>query len=168
MKIIKRNGQECDYDENKIQNAISKANQEVEPADRLSEKMIAAISEEVGKELLTFTYAPKVEEIQDIVESKLIRYGAATVARKYIKYRYKHELIRKKNTTDDTILSLVECENEDVNQENSNKNATINSTQRDYIAGEVSKDLTNRILLPEEIVKAHNEGIIHFHEKIVA
>lgn len=167
MKILKRDGREVDYDEKKIISAIAKANDEVGKENSkamLSGKMIDAIAEEVGNELKHFSYTPKVEDIQDLVENKLIKYGAAVVAKKYIKYRYIHELLRQKNTTDDAILSLVECQNEDINQENSNKNPVINSTQRDYIAGETSKDLAMRVLLPKDIVEAHEQGLIHFHD----
>lgn len=164
MKIIKRNGSEVDFDITKIQNAISKANAEVMEDKQLSEDDIIYISQQIEKMCKKMHRALNIEEIQDLVEEKIIQMGGAEVARRYIKYRYEHELIRKANTTDDAILALVECNNEEVKQENSNKNPTINSVQRDYVAGEVSKDLGRRVLLPKDVVKAHDEGIIHFHD----
>lgn len=164
MKIIKRNGAEVDFDIKKIQNAISKANAEVMEDRQLSEDDIEYISYQIEKRCQKMHRALNVEEIQDLVEENIIRMGRAEVARKYIKYRYTRELVRKSNTTDDAILALVEGQNEEVKQENSNKNPTTSSVQRDYVAGEVSKDLTRRVLLPEEIVKAHDSGIIHFHD----
>lgn len=164
MKIIKRNGTEVEFDITKIQNAITKANAEVIDGKQLLEDDIIYISQQIEKTCQKMHRALGVEEIQDLVEEKIMHMGAAEVARRYIKYRYEHELIRKSNTTDESILALVECNNEEVKQENSNKNPTINSVQRDYVAGEVSKDLGRRILLPKDVVKAHDEGIIHFHD----
>lgn len=164
MTIIKRNGSEVPFDIAKIQNAIRKASLEVEETHQLSEDDIAFISQQVEKVCGKRHRSLNVEEIQDIVEEKLIQYNYAEVARCYIKYRFKHELIRKGNTTDEQILSLIENENEEIKQENANKNPTVNSVQRDYMAGEVSKDITRRILLPNDIVTAHDKGIIHFHD----
>lgn len=164
MKIIKRNGAEENFDENKIRVAITKANQSVDEADRMTDLQIKRITESVVIACEAFGRAPTVEEIQDLVEKKIMAHGAFEVAKNYITYRYTRSLVRKSNTTDDKILSLIECNNEEVKQENSNKNPVVNSTQRDYMAGEVSRDITNRILLPKEIVDAHNEGIIHFHD----
>lgn len=164
MKIIKRNGSEVDFDITKIQNAISKANAEVMEDKQLSEDDIVYISQQIEKQCKKMHRALHIEEIQDLVEEKIMQMGGSEVARRYIKYRYEHELIRKANTTDDSILALVECNNEEVKQENSNKNPTINSVQRDYVAGEVSKDLTRRILMPKDVIKAHDEGILHFHD----
>lgn len=164
MKIIKRNGVEVDFDNSKIIVAISKANAEVSEHSRISEHLIRAIAEDIATECTRMPQTPTVEDIQDMVETYLIKYGAAVVARAYITYRYKRELIRKSNTTDNAILSLIDMTNEEAKAENANKNPTINSTMRDYMAGEVSKDLTERILLPADIVKAHKDGIIHFHD----
>ncbi len=164
MKIIKRNGAEENFDESKIRIAITKANESVDEADRMTELQIKRITESVVIACEAFNRAPTVEEIQDLVEKKIMAHGAFEVAKNYITYRYTRSLVRKSNTTDDKILSLIECNNEEVKQENSNKNPVVNSTQRDYMAGEVSRDITNRILLPKEIVDAHNEGIIHFHD----
>ncbi len=164
MKIIKRNGAEEVFDFQKIQNAIQKANESVEPNDRMTDLQIQRITESVVISCESLGRAPTVEEIQDLVEKKIMAHGAFEVAKSYITYRYVRSLVRKSNTTDDKILSLIECNNEEVKQENSNKNPVVNSTQRDYMAGEVSRDITNRILLPKEIVDAHNEGIIHFHD----
>ena len=164
MTIIKRNGTEVEFDISKIQIAISKANNEVLESKQLSEDDIVFISQQIEKICLKMHRALNVEEIQDLVEEKLIRYGAAEVARRYIKYRFAHELIRKGNTTDEQILALIENQNEEVKQENANKNPTIISTQRDYMAGEVSKDISRRILLPKEVVDAHDAGLIHFHD----
>jgi ribonucleoside-triphosphate reductase len=164
MKIIKRNGAEENFDQNKIRVAIQKANQSVEEADRMTQLQIDRITESVVIACEALGRAPSVEEIQDLVEKKIMAHGAFEVAKNYITYRYTRSLVRKSNTTDDKILSLIECNNEEAKQENSNKNPIVNSTQRDYMAGEVSKDITNRILLPKEIVDAHNEGIIHFHD----
>ena len=164
MKIIKRNGSEAVFDITKIISAISKANKVVPEAQRLTKQQIIEISDHVQEVCFARGHAMNVEEIQDIVEDAIMATGAYEVARKYITYRYVQSLKRTHNTTDDKILSLIECNNEDVKQENSNKNPTVNSVQRDYMAGEVSKDLTMRMLLPPEIVKAHEEGIIHFHD----
>lgn len=164
MKIIKRSGTEVKFDIKKITEAIRKANSEVMEKEQLSEEMILELSNNVSKACKKAKYALGVEEIQNLVENELMRVHAYNVARKYITYRYKRALVRKSNSTDEQILSLIECNNEEVKQENSNKNPTVNSVQRDYMAGEVSKDITKRFLLPEEIVKAHEEGIIHFHD----
>ncbi|MBQ9133717.1 MAG: anaerobic ribonucleoside-triphosphate reductase [Clostridia bacterium] len=164
MKIIKRNGAEENFDMNKIQIAITKANLSVAESDRMTDLQIKRITEAVVIACESLGRAPTVEEIQDLVEKKIMAHGAFEVAKNYITYRYTRSLVRKSNTTDDKILSLIECNNEEVKQENSNKNPVVNSTQRDYMAGEVSRDITNRILLPKEIVDAHNEGIIHFHD----
>ena len=165
MKVIKRSGKEVIYDNVKITNAILNANLSVDDKKhRLSEKQIASITDRVVDTCSSLGRAVHVEEIQDMVEVEIMRAGAYMVAKNYITYRYKHDLLRKSNTTDAQILSLIECANEEIKQENSNKNPTVNSVQRDYMAGEVSKDLTKRILLDEDIVQAHDEGIIHFHD----
>ena len=164
VKVIKRNGEEVFFDLAKILNAVKAANQEVERIYQLSEYQIQAIADNVAAKIAVMTHAVHVEDIQDMVETAIMEMRGYEVAQKYVRYRYKRELSRKSNTTDNGILSLIEHINEEVNQENSNKNPVINSTQRDYMAGEVSKDLTMRVLLPEEIVKAHDEGIIHFHD----
>lgn len=164
MKIIKRNGQEAIFDEVKITNAIIAANKEVVETDRLSEEEIDNITNDIKYKCQKMKRALSVEEIQNLVEDELMKLNAFSVARKYITYRFQRALARQSNTTDEQILSLIECANEEVKQENSNKNPTVNSVQRDYMAGEVSKDLTRRILLPEDIVKAHDEGLIHFHD----
>ncbi len=164
MRIIKRNGNEVAFDISKIENAIRKASAEVEKQHQLSEDDVEYIARQVAKVCEEHNRAMNVEEIQDIVESKLIQYNYADVARCYIKYRFTRELVRKGNSTDESILSIIDNTNEDIKQENSNKNPTVNSVQRDYMAGEVSKDLTRRILLPPDVVKAHDAGIIHFHD----
>ena len=164
MKIIKRNGSEAVFDITKIIAAITKANNVVPESQRLTNHQIIEIADKVQTTCLGRGHAMNVEEIQDIVEDAIMATGAYEVARKYITYRYVQNLKRTHNTTDDRILSLIECNNEEVKQENSNKNPTVNSVQRDYMAGEVSKDLTMRMLLPPEVVKAHEEGIIHFHD----
>ena len=164
MKIIKRNGSEAVFDITKIIAAITKANKVVPDAQRLTKQQIIEISDHVQEVCYARGHAMNVEEIQDIVEDAIMAPGAYEVARRYTTYRYVQSLKRTHNTTDDKILSLIECNNEEVKQENSNKNPTVNSVQRDYMAGEVSKDLTMRMLLPPEIVKAHEEGIIHFHD----
>ena len=164
MKIIKRNGAEVGFDITKIIIAITKANEAVEEADRMTPMQIQRIAESVELQCQKMNRAPTVEEIQDMVEHYIMAHGAFEVAKHYITYRYTRSLVRKSNTTDDKILSLIECNNEEAKQENSNKNPVVNSTQRDYMAGEVSRDITNRILLPKDIVEAHNEGIIHFHD----
>lgn len=163
MKIIKRNGSEVDFDLNKIIIAVSKANAACKK-EELTKSQINEIAEYVEFKISKTNRALSVEEIQDIVENQIMAQGAFDVARLYVKYRYNRSLIRKANTTDNQILSLIECNNEEVKQENSNKNPTVNSVQRDYMAGEVSKDITKRILLPEDIVTAHEDGIIHFHD----
>ena len=164
MKIIKRNGSETVFDITKIIVAISKANSTVAEADRLTERQIQRIAESVVLSCEELRRSPSVEEVQDMVEHHIMAHGAFEVAKNYITYRYIRTLARQSNTTDDKILSLIECNNEEAKQENSNKNPVVNSTQRDYMAGEVSKDLTERMLLPQDIVDAHNEGIIHFHD----
>ncbi|MBR6106823.1 MAG: anaerobic ribonucleoside-triphosphate reductase [Oscillospiraceae bacterium] len=164
MKIIKRSGAEAVFDITKIIAAISKANREVPESDRLTPQQIHAAAANVEHACLDMNRAPSVEEIQDLVENQIMGLQAYSVARKYITYRFTRAMVRKTNTTDDQILTLIECNNEEVKQENSNKNPTVNSVQRDYMAGEVSKDLTKRLLLPPEIVEAHEEGIIHFHD----
>ena len=164
MKIIKRNGSETVFDITKIIVAISKANSTVAEADRLTERQIQRIAESVVLSCEELRRSPSVEEVQDMVEHHIMAHGAFEVAKNYITYRYIRTLVRQSNTTDDKILSLIECNNEEAKQENSNKNPVVNSTQRDYMAGEVSKDLTERMLLPQDIVDAHNEGIIHFHD----
>ncbi len=164
MKIIKRNGSEETFDRQKIKNAIYKANAETDGKPELSERQIDYISLVIEDYCTEIGRALSVEEIQELVETHIILQGAPETAKRYIRYRYNRSLVRASNTTDNQILSLIECNNEEAKQENANKNPIINSTQRDYMAGEVSKDLTRRILLPEEIVKAHDEGIIHFHD----
>ena len=164
MKIIKRSGEERPFDVTKIENAIRKASQAVDYKDALSEGRIKLIADEVAGVCAARDRAMTVEEIQDIVETKIMEMGSPEIAKKYITYRYRRNLLRQANTTDKQILSLVECNNEDVKQENSNKNPTINSVQRDYMAGEVSKDVSARLLLPADIVTAHRDGIIHFHD----
>ncbi len=164
MKIIKRSGEEKAFDITKIENAIRKASQAVDYKNALSEGRIKLIAEEVAGVCAARDRAMTVEEIQDVVETKIMEMGAHEVAKKYITYRYKQNLLRQANTTDQQIMSLIESNNEDVKQENSNKNPTINSVQRDYMAGEVSKDVAARLLLPADVVQAHNEGIIHFHD----
>ena len=164
MKIIKRSGSEDIFDISKIEAAIRKANDSVIDYEKLGDDKIQAILSNVEKACENMKRSPSVEEIQDMVENQIMSQKAFNVARNYITYRYKRELVRKSNSTDEQILSLLECNNEEVKQENSNKNPTVNSVQRDYMAGEVSKDLTRRILLPEDIVKAHDEGLIHFHD----
>ncbi|MDD7320511.1 MAG: anaerobic ribonucleoside-triphosphate reductase [Firmicutes bacterium] len=164
VNVIKRNGEEVSFDLLKIVNAIKGANQEVEPIYQMNEYQIQAVADNVAARISEMTHAVHVEDIQDLVETSIMEMRGYEVAQKYVRYRYKRELSRKSNTTDNGILSLIEHLNEEVNQENSNKNPVINSTQRDYMAGEVSKDLTTRILLPEEVVRAHEKGIIHFHD----
>ena len=164
MRVIKRNGAEVEFDIVKIIAAVTKANDVVDEAARMTPVQIQRIAESVEFSCQSLGRAPTVEEIQDFVEHQIMAHGAFEVAKRYITYRYNRSLVRKSNTTDDKILSLIECNNEEAKQENSNKNPVVNSTQRDYMAGEVSRDLTNRLLLPEDIVKAHEEGIIHFHD----
>ena len=164
MKVIKRNGSEVVFDITKIIVAITKANDAIEEEARLTPMQIRRIAEAVELGCIRMNRAPEVEEIQDMVEKQIMAHGAYEVAKKFITYRYTRNLVRRSNTTDDKILSLIECCNEEAKQENANKNPTVNSVQRDYMAGEVSRDLTSRLLLPEEIVQAHEEGIIHFHD----
>ena len=164
MKVIKRNGSEVDFDITKIIAAITKANDVVEESERMTPMQIRRIAESVDLACQKMNRSPSVEEIQDLVEKQIMAHGAFEVAKRYITYRYTRSLVRRSNTTDEKILSLIECCNEEAKQENSNKNPVVNSTQRDYMAGEVSRDITNRILLPPDIVEAHNEGIIHFHD----
>ena len=164
MKIIKRNGSEAIFDITKIIIAITKANDSVEEIDRMTPVQIQRIAESVELQCQKIGRAPTVEEIQDMVEHYIMAHGAFEVAKHYITYRYTRSLVRKSNTTDEKILTLIECNNEEAKQENSNKNPVVNSTQRDYMAGEVSRDLTERVLLPQDIVDAHREGIIHFHD----
>lgn len=164
MKIIKRNGVEVVFDLKKIVTAVSKANAEVPLSDQLSEEQINQIAKNIETACAAENHQMNVEAIQDMVEKEIMKAGAFDIAKKYITYRYQHELMRKANTTDKQIMSLLECQNEEVKQENSNKNSTVVSVQRDYMAGEVSKDITKRFLLDEDIVQAHNEGIIHFHD----
>ena len=164
MRVIKRNGAEVEFDIVKIIAAVTKANDVVDEDARMTPVQIQRIAESVEIACQSLGRAPTVEEIQDFVEHQIMAHGAFEVAKRYITYRYTRSLVRKSNTTDDKILSLIECNNEEAKQENSNKNPVVNSTQRDYMAGEVSRDLTNRLLLPEDIVKAHEEGIIHFHD----
>ena len=164
MNIIKRNGTEVVFDNSKIVAAVEKANTEVPEIERLTKEEIEDITNSVEEECSSMSRTLNVEEIQNLVEDEIMKREHFSVARKYITYRYKRALVRKANTTDDQILSLIECANEEVKQENSNKNPTINSVQRDYMAGEVSKDITKRLLLPEDVVKAHEDGIIHFHD----
>ncbi|MFR7768325.1 MAG: anaerobic ribonucleoside-triphosphate reductase, partial [Oscillospiraceae bacterium] len=164
MKIIKRNGAEATFDISKIIMAVTKANAAVEEGARMTPRQIQRIAESVELACQELGRSAAVEEIQDMVEKQIMAHGAFEVAKAYITYRYTRSLVRRANTTDDRILSLIECNNEEAKQENSNKNPIVNSTQRDYMAGEVSRDITNRLLLPKDIVEAHEEGIIHFHD----
>ena len=164
MKIIKRSGSEMIFDGSKIVAAVEKANNEVVLAERLSDEQVQTIARNVENTCGEIGRSLNVEEIQDLVENQIMQYRAYSVARKYITYRYKRALVRKSNSTDEQILSLLECNNEEVKQENSNKNPTVNSVQRDYMAGEVSKDITKRLLLPRDVVEAHEQGVIHFHD----
>ena len=164
MKIIKRSGAEVDFDPKKIEIAVKKANESVVPSERMSDIQIRRIAEDVESAATNVNRSLSVEEIQDMVEDQIMNQRAFDVARRYITYRYQRALVRKANTTDEQILSLIECNNEEVKQENSNKNPTVNSVQRDYMAGEVSKDITKRLLLDNDIVEAHEQGIIHFHD----
>ena len=164
MKIIKRSGAEVDFNPEKIVIAISKANDSVVPSERMTPIQIKRIAEDVESAAANINRSLSVEEIQDMVEDQIMNQRAFEVARRYITYRYTRALVRKSNTTDEQILSLIECNNEEVKQENSNKNPTVNSVQRDYLAGEVSKDITKRILLEPDIVEAHENGLIHFHD----
>ena len=164
MKIIKRSGAEVDFDPKKIEIAVKKANESVVPSERMSDIQIKRIAEDVESASVNVNRSLSVEEIQDMVEDQIMNQRAFSVARRYITYRYQRALVRKSNTTDEQILSLIECNNEEVKQENSNKNPTVNSVQRDYMAGEVSKDITKRLLLDSDIVEAHEQGLIHFHD----
>ena len=164
MKIIKRNGSEAIFDITKIIVAINKANNSVEESDRLTPAQIHTAAANVEASCQKMNRAMSVEEIQDLVENEIMALGAFNLARKYITYRYVRAMVRQSNTTDEQILALIECNNEEVKQENSNKNPTVNSVQRDYMAGEVSKDITRRVLLPQDVVEAHDSGIIHFHD----
>ena len=164
VNVIKRNGEEVSFNIDKIYNAISKANREVDPIHQMSDIQIHAVSENVSAECAKSQHAVSVEDIQDMVETGIMEMRGFEVAQKYVRYRYKRSLARKSNTTDDGILALIEQNNEELKQENANKNPVINSTQRDYMAGEVSRDLTRRILVPEEVIRAHEAGIIHFHD----
>ena len=164
MKVIKRNGTEVVFDISKILVAVGKANNNVKEEHRMTPMQIQRIAESVELNCIELGRSPSVEEIQDMVEHQIMAHGAFEVAKEYITYRYTRSLVRRSNTTDDKILSLIECSNEEAKQENSNKNPVVNSTQRDYMAGEVSRDITNRLLLPKDIVQAHEEGIIHFHD----
>ncbi len=164
VRIIKRSGKEVGFDISKIMAAVQKANREVKEADRMSQEQVDEISNRVEEICMDMAHTPSVEEIQDMVENQIMDQHAFEVARKYITYRYKRALVRKSNSTDEQILTLIECNNEEVKQENSNKNPIVNSVQRDYMAGEVSKDITKRFLLPPDIVRAHEDGIIHFHD----
>jgi ribonucleoside-triphosphate reductase len=164
LKVIKRNGEEVSFEISKIKNAITKANQEIPKIHQLNSYQIDAIADTIERQLQDLPHAANVEDIQDMVEKGIMEMRGYEVAQKYVRYRFKRELARKANTTDNGILSLIDRMNEEVKQENSNKNPVINSTQRDYMAGEVSKDLTMRLLLPEEVVRAHQAGIIHFHD----
>ncbi len=164
MKLIKRNGSEVIFDREKIAAAVRKANAAVAESQKITDEAIDNIALEVERICLTMVHSAGVEEVQDLVEKEIMKLGAFDLAKAYITYRYKRQLVRKSNTTDEKIMSLIECNNEEVKQENANKNPTVNSVQRDYMAGEVSKDITKRILLPEDVVKAHEEGLIHFHD----
>ena len=164
MKLIKRNGSEVIFEPRKITEAVIKANNAVDTQDRISNEQIKEITLRVEAKCKTLNRAAQVEEVQDMVERELMAVGAFTLAKAYITYRYKRALVRRSNTTDDKIMSLIECNNEEVKQENSNKNPAVNSVQRDYMAGEISKDITRRLLLPQDIVQAHEDGIIHFHD----
>lgn len=164
MKIIKRNGAEAEFQKEKIEVAISKANDSVEESARIDPLLVRLIAKEVEQEAEDCPHTLGVEDIQDMVIRTLHKYGATVVGIAYTEYRYKRALVRRANTTDDKILSLIDLANEEAKQENANKDPVINSTQRDYIAGEVSRDITDRILLPKDIVEAHKDGIIHFHD----
>lgn len=164
MKVLKRNGKEVQFDVQKIINAVNKANKEAPPNEQMIPEQIQVIGALATAEIEKLGHTPTIENIQDIVIAQIMKQQAYTVARLYTEYRFRRELARKKNTTDDAILSLIDYENEEVKQENSNKNPMIASTQRDYIAGEVSKDLTMRVLLPSDVVAAHKSGAAHFHD----
>ena len=162
--VIKRNGEEVSFQLDKIINAIKSANKEVERIHQLNEYQILAVADTIGQKVNEYRHAVNVEDIQDMVETGIMEMRGYEVAQKYVRYRYKRELTRKSNTTDESILGLIRNENKELAEENSNKNTMLASTQRDYIAGEVSRDLTKRMLLPEKISKAHEEGILHFHD----
>ena len=164
MKVIKRNGTEVSFDITKILSAITRANESIDEEKRMTSTQVRRIAESVELACQELGRSPSVEEIQDLVEYQIMAHGAFEVAKNYVTYRYTRSLVRRSNTTDERILSLIECCNEEAKQENSNKNPVVNSTQRDYMAGEVSRDLSERLLLPKEIVEAHQEGIIHFHD----
>ena len=164
MKIIKRSGIEQPFDFTKIRNAITKANNKVDESCKLSTEQIEKIVQNIVADCEKSTHIKNVEEIQDMVERELVSLGAYEMSKEYITYRYKRELARRHNTTDKQILSLIDCNNEEVKEENSNKNPVINSVQRDYMAGEVSKDLCKRYLVPEDVIAAHEDGQIHFHD----
>ncbi|MCI1459228.1 MAG: ATP cone domain-containing protein, partial [Solobacterium sp.] len=164
MNVIKRSGEEVIFNASKIENAVRKANQATEPEQRMSEDSLKETVSRVLDQIALLNRAIGVEEIQDMVEKSIMQEGAYAVAKNYITYRYERALVRKANSTDEKILSLIDRNNEEVKQENSNKNPTVNSTQRDYMAGEVSKDITRRFLLPKDILEAHEQGIIHFHD----
>lgn len=164
MNIIKRSGVEVTFDAVKIEDAVKKANATVQERDRLSASQIRHVVDSVTRLCRKMTHSPNVEEIQDMVEAEIMKQQSYKLASNYITYRYKRALVRKSNSTDEQILSLLECNNEEVLQENSNKNPIVNSVQRDYMAGEVSKDITKRFLLPEDVTQAHEQGIIHFHD----
>ena len=167
MKVIKRNGTEVDFDSNKIYCAVSKANKnDVTDIDRMPDEKIHELTNKITERISKINRTLNVEEIQDMVENEIINFGYINLSKEYIKYRYKRALLRQNNTTDDNILTLIEGENEDIKEENSNKNPMIVSVQRDYMAGEVSKDLTRRVFLPKEITEAHDKGIIHFHKSL--
>lgn len=164
MNVIKRDGREAIFDRNKIVNAIKGANNDVEPIHKLNDYQIEAITDSVTKKIESFDRAASVEEIQDLVEKGIMEARGYEVAQEYVRYRFKRSLIRKANTTDDKILSIIDCVNEEAKQENSNKDPDIVSVQRDYMAGEVSRDITERLLLDDDIVEAHKNGVIHFHD----
>ncbi len=164
MKIIKRNGQEVDFDRLKIKNAILKANRSVADVDKISDDSADVISLRVEDYVRKNGLRPSVEDVQDLVETSLMEMGYFKLSQEYIKYRYQRQLVRKANTTDEKIMSLINLNNQEIKEENSNKNPVINSTQRDYMAGEVSKDICRRFILTEEIKDAHDNGVIHFHE----
>ena len=164
MKIMKRSGVEAQFHREKIAAAVGKANRSTGQTPELTDEQIEAIAAQIEADCQELGRAPSVEEVQEMVETAIMRYGAYETAKHYIRYRYDHSLRRAANTTDNQILSLIECNNEEAKQENANKNPTVNSVQRDYMAGEVSKDITRRLLLPPEIVEAHEAGIIHFHD----
>ena len=164
QRVIKRDGREVEFDKSKIVHAISSANQEIMKSKQIGPRKINQLASIVEERCAEYKRAIKVEDINDMIEDELISRNYNNLVRTFIQYRYNKELIRKSNTTDDSILSLINRDNEELKQENSNKNPVINSTQRDYMAGEVSKDLSRRVLLPKDVVKAHDEGVIHFHK----